>query len=145
MTSCTVVEGESGDGRNRTVRISGEVCFCNDGELQQELYQALHGCDCLELECHGLTRIDHSLVMLICSTHRTAEMLNKRFILRVGPWGMVDVRHAPLQLPRQRGCLFDGSRKCRFWRLLSAPFFVGKGGARGGRLPFGGSSPGATS
>jgi hypothetical protein len=119
MLVCAVSDSAGISGkRKKTVWIKGSATFDNEQELQQIVNKALHASECLEIRCEHITRADFSFVMLICSTHRTAELFNKRLIIR-GTMPDDEVWHYEhARYARERGCLFAAHRKCRFWKFL---------------------------
>ncbi len=128
MINFTVTDSVISSKRVKTVCLSGAATFKNDSELQRAVNNAFHESDQLEINCKGLVKADISFLMLMCATHRTAELLNKRFVVRgaIPPEGILHSEYAFNS--RERGCLFAPPRKCRFWRHFAAAFARGEDG-----------------
>ncbi len=101
--------------RKCTLLIGGEATFDNEEEMHRTFSETLRGCDHLIVDIDKIEQADLSFVMLICSTHRTAELLKKRLTVKgvmpsASKWHFEYASES-----RKRGCLFSRRRHCLFW------------------------------
>ncbi len=98
--------------RKTTLHLEGSATFCSEEKLHSIFFNAVENSDQLVINLERLTEFDYSLVMLLCATHKMAELFSKKISLQ---GGMPEVRGALAKAvcsSRQKGCIFVKSRPC---------------------------------
>jgi len=120
VTACLKELGQ-GSARKSVLLVSGHAIFDHAEEMEHAFFRALHGCDHLVVNIARIEQVDLSFVMLLCATHRTAELLKKRLTIQ-GALPDDSKRHFEhARRSRTRGCLFSGRSSCIFWEQLAEP------------------------
>lgn len=99
--------------RQLTLRVAGKMSFDQADEIQRVFVNSLHICDHLVVNLEQIQQADFSFCMILCVTHRTAEMLNKKLTIK-GALPVGSAKHFDYILHSQHhGCRYSSKKnKC---------------------------------
>jgi anti-anti-sigma regulatory factor len=120
MTEAREMERQNmdGAGKDEMVRFSGDLDIQRAGELRSTLLEALERSESVSLEFGECAKVDLSFVQMLCSAHRTATKLHKRFRLNGSlPEGFLKAVE-DTGYSRTSGCTYDKDGTC-LWVGLS--------------------------
>lgn len=107
--------------RQLTLRVGGRMTFDQEDEMQRVFVNSLHVCDHLVVNLDQIVQVDFSFFMLICVTHRTADLLHKRLSV-IGSLPIGSTRHFEyVHNSRHSGCHFAPHRSCCIMKFQDIP------------------------
>ena len=101
-------------GDHTTVTLKGEVTVQNANTIKSDIVSALKKFSAVIVDITNITGGDLSLLQIICSAHRTADIMNKRFSIRGGDqktyqrliWQSGYSRHIGCRESLRKSCLW---------------------------------------
>ena len=107
-----------GDTRKRKLTLEGSATQCADKEMPNILFDAMQGCDHLQLDVSQLTEVDLSFLLLLCAIHRMSRQYGKTFRVS-GKLPLMSGKVAAASwVVREGTCLFASSKRCILTKLV---------------------------
>jgi len=99
-------------GRKCAITCDGDVTQQQVHELRASCIKMLINVDEVTLDLQSVARVDLSLLQLLCSAHRSAARLNKRFTFAGTRPDILEKTAASAGYLRQIGCSLDKDSSC---------------------------------
>jgi anti-anti-sigma regulatory factor len=98
--------------RKCVITCDGEVTQQQVHELRSSFIKMLISVDEVAIDLQGIVRADLPLIQLLCSAHRSAARLNKRFTFAGARPDVLEKTAGSAGYLRQAGCSLDQDRTC---------------------------------
>ena len=98
--------------KKSVITCDGEVTRQQVHELRTSFIKTLINVDEVVLDLQGVTSADLQLIQLLCSAHRSAARLNKRFTFAGARPDVLEKTAGSAGYLRQTGCSLDRDRTC---------------------------------
>ena len=100
------------NGETGILKLKGELSICGVRELKEALVNALGTADHVIVDVKDVIDIDMACLQVLCSAHRTAVTMGKRFALTQALTSEFSNKALQCGFARHVGCAVDSQKNC---------------------------------